>query len=114
MGRKNLHSMKSLVKRLMFLALIVLGAAGVWAQTPTRILEDIPVNWTVTADGNTVTVTPYHLGSPLGSAEVPEGAEVVLTPTGPDKPRVKDVELLTPKEIPLTFEAMVDNATVKS
>ena len=112
MGRKNLHSMKSLVKRLMFLALIVLGAAGVWAQTPTRILEDIPVNWTVTADGNTVTVTPYHLGSPLGSAEVPEGAEVVLTPTGPDKPRVKDVELLTPKEIPLTFEAMVDNATV--
>ena len=112
MGRKNLHSMKSLVKRLLFLALIVLGATGAWAQTPTRILEDIPVNWTVTADGNTVTVTPYYTGSPLGSAVVPEGAEVVLTPTGPDKPRVKDVELLTPKEIPLTFEAMVDNATV--
>lgn len=112
MERKNLHSKKSLVKHFMFLALIVLGAAGVWAQTPTRILEDIPVNWTVTADGNTVTVTPYHLGSPLGSAEVPEGAEVVLTPPTPAKPRVKGVELLSPEEIPLTFEAMVDNATV--
>lgn len=117
MERKKQHSMKSLVKRFLFLALIVLGATGVWAQTPTRILDDIPVGWTVTVTVNeveeVVSVEPYYNGSPLGRAIIPEGAEVVLTPPAPDKPRVKNVELLSPEQVPLTFEAKTtDGATV--
>jgi len=72
---------------------------------PSYILDDIPTGWSVRADNNNVTVTD-------GVASIPVGATVVLTPPTPDKPRVKDVELLTPEEIPLTFEAIVDNATV--
>lgn len=112
MGRRNLQSLKSLVKHLIFIVLIVLGATGAWAQTPTRILDDIPVGWTVTADGVEVTVTPYYTGSPLGSAIIPEGVEVVLTPPDSVKPRVKDVELLLPEQIPLTFEAKMAGAVV--
>lgn len=72
---------------------------------PSYTLDDIPTGWSVRADNNNVTVTD-------GVASIPVGATVVLTPPNPDKPRVKGVELLSPEEIPLTFEAIVDNATV--
>ena len=109
--------MKSLVKHFMSIALIVLGAMGAWAQTPTtRILDNIPVGWIVTVTVNNeevvVPVTPYYTDSPLGSAIIPEDAEVVLTPPDSVKPRVKRVSLLAPEEIPLTFEAKAAGATV--
>lgn len=69
------------------------------------ILTDIPDGWTVTANGQTV--TPNN-----GEASIPCGATVVLTPPDSVKPRVKDVELLTPEQIPLTFEAKTAGATV--
>ena len=69
------------------------------------ILTDIPDGWTVTANGQTV--TPNN-----GEASIPSGATVVLTPPDSLKPRVKDVELLTPEQIPLTFEAKTAGATV--
>ena len=94
---------------------LVLATNSVWAQTPTpttRVLDDIPVGWTVTAGGVEVPVTPYYDGSPLGSAIIPEDATVLLTPPDSLKPRVKDVELLLPEQIPLTFEAKTAGAVV--
>ena len=73
---------------------------------PSSVLTDIPTGWSVTADGQDVTTID-------GMASIPEGAEVVLTPPNPDKPRVQDLELLTPEQIPLTFEAMEAGAVVK-
>ena len=76
------------------------------------ILTDIPDGWTVTANGQTVTVTPNYTDSPMGSAIIPGGASVVLTPPDSVKPRMKDVELLAPEQIPLTFEAKAAGSTV--
>ena len=73
---------------------------------PSYTLDDIPTGWSVRADNNNVTVTD-------GVASIPVGATVVLTPPNPDKPRVKGVELLSPEQVPLTFEAKTtDGATV--
>lgn len=72
---------------------------------PSYTLDDIPTGWTVRADNNPVTVTD-------GVASIPVGATVVLTPPTPDKPRVKDAELLSPEEIPLTFEAKTAGSMV--
>ncbi len=72
---------------------------------PSYTLDDIPTGWTVKADNQTVSVTD-------GVASIPVGAAVVLTPPNPDKPRVKDVELLSPEEIPLTFEAKTAGSMV--
>ena len=116
----NIHLPHNLAKKILtsFIAVvaIVLAIDSAWAQTPTqttRVLDDIPVGWTVTAGGVEVTVTPYYTGSLLGSAIIPEDAVVVLTPPDSLKPRVKNIELLSPEEIPLTFEAKEANATVK-
>ena len=73
MGRKNPHSMKSLVKRLMFLALIVLGAAGVWAQSTTIDLSTVTTDITVT-NGQTLTGT---LGAKV-KITIASGAVVTL------------------------------------
>jgi len=72
---------------------------------PSYTLDDIPPGWTVKADNQTVSVTD-------GVASIPVGATVMLTPPTPDKPRVKDVELLSPEEIPLTFEAKTAGSMV--
>lgn len=73
---------------------------------PSYILTDIPNGWSVNADNINVTVTN-------GEASIPVGADVVLTPPSADKPRVKNVELLSPEQVPLTFEAKTtDGATV--
>ena len=72
---------------------------------PSYTLDDIPTGWTVKADNQTVSVTD-------GVASIPVGATVVLTPPVPDKPRVKDAELLSPEEIPLTFEAKTAGSMV--
>ena len=52
---------------------------------PLRTLGNIPDGWIVTANGDTITVTN-------GTATIPAGATVVLTPTYPD--RVKSVKLV--------------------
>ena len=82
-----------------------------WTIT-NYILTDIPEGWTVTANGQTVPVTPNYTDSPMGSAIIPGGASVVLTPPDSVKPRVKNIDLLTPEQIPLTFEAKTEGATV--
>ena len=83
-----------------------------WTIT-NYILTDIPEGWTVTANGQTVPVTPNYTDSPMGSAIIPGGASVVLTPPDSVKPRVKDIDLLTPEQIPLTFEAKTAGSTVR-
>jgi len=72
---------------------------------PSYILTDIPNGWSVKADNQNVTVTN-------GEASIPVGADVVLTPPAPDKPLVKDVELLDSLNTPLTFEAKTAPASV--
>ena len=78
--------------------------------TPGHTLGAIPSDWTVTANGQTVTVTPYYENAPLGYASIPTDAQVVLTPPDPD--RVISVTLIDPLTIPLTFEAKVAGAQV--
>ena len=71
----------------------------------TYTLSDIPSGWTLTVDGQAITVTN-------GIAVIPADADVVLTPTDSDIPRVQEIELIDPLTIPLTFEAKVAGATV--
>ena len=71
-----------------FVALLVmaLAVAPAWAQVQNRTIYGIPEGWTVTANGQTVTVSG-------DSAIVPEGAQVILTPTAAEKPLVSNVTL---------------------
>ena len=80
---------------------------------PNHTLDNIPSNWTVTANGQPVQVTPYESpNQDKGYASIPVDAEVVLTPTLSEKPRMKSVTLIDPLTIPLTFEAKVAPAKV--
>jgi len=80
---------------------------------PNYTLGEIPSGWTVTANGTEVTVTPYESpNQDKGYASIPVDAEVVLTPTLSEKPRVKSVTLIDPLTIPLTFEAKTAGAEV--
>ena len=80
---------------------------------PNYTLGEIPSNWTVTADGTAVTVTPYaNPNQDKGYAIIPVDAEVVLTPPDNEKPLVKSVTLIDPLTIPLTFEAKEDGVEV--
>ena len=78
---------------------------------PNHTLDNIPSNWTVTANGQPVQVTPY--ASPnqdKGYAIVPLDADIVLIPA--DTALIKSVNLTDPLAIPLTFEAKTAGATV--
>ena len=93
-----------------FLALLVmaLAVAPAWAQVQNRTIYGIPEGWSVTANGQSVTVSG-------DSAIVPEGAQVILTPTAAEKPLVSNVTLekviRDPHEVPLTLEAL-NNGTI--
>ena len=78
---------------------------------PKHTLDNIPSNWTVTANGQPVQVTPY--ASPYqdkGYAIVPLDADIVLIPA--DTALIKSVNLTDPLAIPLTFETKTAGATV--
>lgn len=67
----------------MLVAVLAMSAGTVWGQT-NRTLGDIPDGWTVQANGSSVTVTD-------GTATIPSGYTVTLTPMYPAK--VKSVKL---------------------
>ncbi len=67
---------------LVLVAVLTVTAGTAWGQ---HTLGNIPDGWTVTADGNPVTVTSN------GTAAIPAGATVTLTPLYPAK--VKSVKL---------------------
>ena len=88
-----------------FVALLVmaLAVAPAWAQVQNRTIYGIPEGWSVTANGQSVTVSG-------DSAIVPEGAAVLLIPPLPAKPKVSNVTLeeviRDPLAVPLTMEAL--------
>lgn len=72
---------------LMFVAVLALATSPVWGQN-TYTLGNIPQGWTVTANGQNVTV------SADGTATIPEGAEVLLFPPQVEINLVKSVTLV--------------------
>ena len=82
---------------------MTLAVAPAWAQVQNRTIYGIPEGWSVTANGQPVTVSG-------DSAIVPEGAAVLLIPPVPAKPKVSNVTLKEvlrdPLAVPLTMEAL--------
>lgn len=70
---------------IMLVALLSIIGTTAWGQT-NRTLGNIPQGWTVTADGQNVTVTE-------GTATIPAGAEVLLFPPAAEINLVKSVTL---------------------